>query len=276
MKPVSPCIVKRPNVFNAPVPSSMFNKKPSQAEPNLVTSPAKLSKRISAISAAAPAAPSNLSCSSAISCRLLAKTKSAGPPLLPANSIAVKSLSEDPAILSNPSSKVRPFFFNSMNEFFKAVPASLPFILESDKTPKRAPVLSIVSPNAFAAGAAFENDSLNVVKSCAELTAVFAITSTTLCVSVVSSPNALMVPPANDAASAKSTSKDAAKSNIEGVASPISITEKPSFASSVCRLTTCDAVNAVVLPNSFACAESCPISSLVAPATALSPEIAFE
>ena len=44
--------------FNAPEPSSIPNRKPSQAEDNNVISPVKLSALILAIAAAAPLAPS--------------------------------------------------------------------------------------------------------------------------------------------------------------------------------------------------------------------------
>ena len=70
-----------------------------------------------------------------------------------------------------------------------------------------------------------------------------AITSTTLCVSFVSKPNARNVEPAIDAASPKPTSNDAAKSRVDSVAFNISLVVKPNFANSVCSPTTSFAVN---------------------------------
>ena len=202
---------------------------PSHAEPSAFKSPCKLSVLSFAIFSAVPskvspaystASPafSMFSVSLGISSALCSKISNAGPPRLPASSIAVPSLSDEFLILSSPSSNVSPSFFNSMNAFFNPVPALPPLIFESASIPSNAAVFSTDTPKAFAAGAASLNDSSNVVKSCADVVADKAITSTILFVSLASRPNALTCAPANAAALARSTSSDADSVKIEGVA----------------------------------------------------------
>ena len=92
----------------------------------------------------------------------------------------------------------------------------------------------------------------------------------------VVSPNDRTTDPAKVAASARLTSNEADKSNIAGVAFSISCIVKPNFANSVCNETTCEAVKAVVDPNSFAWSDNTLSSSDVLPVIAPSPEMAFE
>ena len=128
--------------------------------------------------------------------------------------------------------------FNSIKVLDKPVPATLPFKPLLAKTPNNAAVFSIDTPVALDVGATNFKLSLKDSKFKAEDEVLNAITSTTLCVSCVSNPKDRTVEPANSAALAKSTSKEAAKSKIAGVELAISDAVKPNFASSVCSSTT--------------------------------------
>ena len=185
--------------------------------------------------------------------------------MIPTKSIAVANLFEELFTFAIPSSNVRPASDSFMKVFDRPVPAIDPFSPLLARAPKRAPVSSNETPKALDVGAANLKDSFNELKFCAELIADEANTSTTRPVSFVSSPKERTTEPANSADSAKLTSNDAAKSKIEGVASPTSLAVKPNLANSVCNSTTCDAVKAVVAPNVFACVESVLSSSDVAP-----------
>ena len=118
--------------------------------------------------------------------------------------------------------------------------------------PSNAVVLSTLTPTADAAGATIFKLSLNLSKSKAVVEVLLAKTSTNLCVSSVSKPNARTVDPAKAAASLNPISKDAAKSKIAGVEFSMSCNENPNLANSVCKPKTCFAVKAVVDPNCFA------------------------
>ena len=178
-------------------------------------------------------------------------------------------------ILSNASFNGIPFLFNSINAFDKPVPALPPLTPLLARTPSKADVSSIVLPVAFAAGETFFNASCKLVKSNALELVLLAKTSTTLWVSSASKPKALTVEPANIAAEARSTSIEAAKSNVALVDAKIWSVVKPILANSVCSSPTCIAVNCVVAPSSFAEAERASISSAEALETALSVDICF-
>ena len=105
-----------------------------------------------------------------------------------------------------------------MNVFFKAVPASDPFIPEFAKVPNNAVVSSTLTPTALAAGAAVFIDSLNFSKSRAEPLKDLAMTSVTLPVSAASKPKPPNVAPAIAAASLNSDPVAAAKFKVASVA----------------------------------------------------------
>ena len=157
----------------------MFNKKPSQAEDSFVVSPSRLSSRISAISLAAPAAPSKSFCNWLISFPDSANDKNDLAPTTPTNSIAVFNLFDEFATLLIPCSRVIPFLFNSIKDLDNPVPATLPFKPLLANTPSKAAVFSILTPVALAAGATIFKLSLRASKFNAELDVLKDITSTT-------------------------------------------------------------------------------------------------
>ena len=123
------------------------------------------------------------------------------------------------------------------------VPAKLPLTPLSAKTPSNPAVSSIDLPVALAIGAASLSDSVSKLKSKEDELVLLANTSTTLCVSLACKPKELTTEPASVAASAKPTSKDAAKSRVASVAANISGVVLPSLAYSVCSCATSTAVN---------------------------------
>ena len=167
-------------ILKTPSPSSIDNSKPSQADFNLVVSPAKLSSLTSAIAAAAPSAFLNDSVSLSISFLFPAKTSKALPPISPTSSVAVTIVLELAFILSNASFNVIPFFSNSRNALAKPVPAFPPLILALARTPSIAEVSCIVFPVDLAVGAAFFNASCKSEKLKALSLVLAAKTSTTV------------------------------------------------------------------------------------------------
>ena len=221
-----------------PSPSSIDSSKPSHAEDSLVVSPAKLSSLVSAILSAAPLAFIKDCSSPPISSEPLDSVKNVFPAITPTKSIASFKGSAAPLILAIPSSRVKPFLFNSIKVFASPVPAMDPLSPLSAKTPSNAVVFSIDTPVALETGATNLSDSLSVSKSNAELLVLLAMTSTTLAVSLTSKPKDLTKLPDKAAASPRPTSKDAAKLSIDDVDASISVVENPNLPSSVCNSTT--------------------------------------
>ena len=84
--PVNACTKNLDILLKTPCPSSNDNKKPSQAEPNSLVSPSKLSSRMSAIAFAAPPEFSKVVVNLPIASSLLAKFKRDFAPISPTNS----------------------------------------------------------------------------------------------------------------------------------------------------------------------------------------------
>ena len=133
--------------------------------------------------------------------------------------------------------------------------------------PNRATVSSIEKPNALATGAIVLIEFCRYSKSNADLVVATAIVLTARDISEASNPNARRAAPANCAASGISDPVAVANCRIDWVDCRISVSLKPSLASSVCIIVTCDALYSVISPNRLASAVRRLTPSCVVPNT---------
>ena len=136
------------------------------------------------------------------------------------------------------------------------------------KAPSIALASSILTPVAFAIGAAVFIASAKLSISRELVAKLLAITSVTRPVSSASKPKALSEDPATSAARPSSAPPACARYRVLSVTLSISLAVKPSLANSVCRPATSLAVNVVEAPSFLAWASNALNSLVVAPDTA--------
>ena len=263
--------------------SITFIIKPCIAELNLLNAPSSVSPTVSAITAAAPLACSNLIVKFSILCEPLIIVWKAATCLkstsfiisafdIPSAFNCVNAFCKSSELLT-----VKPNFFDKADVgscifkkiFLKDVPAIDASIPASVNVPITAVVASNVIFAPAAIGATLVIDVWNFSISKAELVNATAITSATLPVSPASNAKPLTAAPATIAALAKPVSVAVASNKVASCAFSISFVENPNLPKFVCSSATCWAVKKVDLPKSSAVFDSFKKSSVDAPVIAL-------
>ena len=153
------------------------------------------------------------------------------------------------------------------------VPACEPFMPESDSRPMDAATSSRERPMTFAMGAMYFMASPVSYTEAFVRAAVSARTSATCEAAPASRPKPRSVVAAMSEATAKSSPLDAARSSMPGMASTISLTEKPAEARFCMPSAACVALNDVDAPRLFAVSLKSRNSESVALVSARTPLI---
>ena len=259
--------MKSMTLLMTPLLLDIESMNPSHADCSSLTEPLTVLSRSSAMRFSSPSTSSRLSRSSCVASAPWRKVLKAETLRLSVSSSVVArsmpsafscfspasssgSVSADPPrdLASLPFASAR--LSRMLRVAVPALDASNP-ALESD--PSRATVSSMLKPKVLATGPTMDIASLRYSKLSALLLAATAHIERTSSVSPDCRPKMRRAAPANEAAEGRSAPIAVAKWRMGSCIAWICASSKPSFASSVCSIVTCEAVYSVVRPR--ACAD---------------------